>query len=135
VRRVCVDCREPYKPTAEELTKIGIDPDEFFSGRLGPARVRSTVRPPPPGMLYRANASGCARCSKTGYTGRSGIYELLLIDDSIRALALKNVDSGQIKRAAVERGMRTLRDDGALKVRAGMTTIEEVMLVTAEDRV
>jgi general secretion pathway protein E len=134
VRKVCQDCREPYQPTAEELSKIGIDPEAFASGKLGAARIRSSVRPPPPGMLYRANPEGCARCSKTGYTGRLGIYELLLVDDSVRSLALKNVDSGQIKRAALARGMRTLRDDGALKVRAGVTTIEEVMLATAEDR-
>ena len=72
---------------------------------------------------------------QTGYTGRSGIYELLMIDDEIRQMALKNTDATAIKRAAVAKGMRTLRDDGALKVRAGMTTIEEVMLVTAEDRI
>jgi general secretion pathway protein E len=135
VRRVCPDCRELYAPAPEELEKIGIDPGGFFSGSLGLARIKSSLRPPPQGMLYRARQTGCPRCSKTGYTGRTGIYELLLIDDEIRAFALKNVDSTQIKRAAVAKGMRTLRDDGALKVRAGMTTIEEVMLVTAEDRV
>ena len=58
-----------------------------------------------------------------------------MIDDEIRQLALKNTDSTQIKRAAVAKGMRTLRDDGGLKVRAGITTMEEVLLVTAEDRV
>jgi len=134
VRRVCPDCRELYKPTPEELKKIDIDPEAFFSGALGAPRMRTSQKTPPLGMLYRARQSGCQRCSKTGYTGRSGIYELLMIDDEIRALALKNTDSTTIKRAAVARGMRTLRDDGALKVRAGMTTIEEVMLVTAEDR-
>ena len=134
VRRVCSDCRELYKPTVEELEKIGIDAKAFFADKLGAPRIRSSTKPPPSGMLYRALATGCPRCSKTGYTGRSGIYELLLIDDQIRALALKNTDSTQIKRAAVAKGMRTLRDDGALKVRAGMTTIEEVLLVTAEDR-
>ena len=85
-------------------------------------------------MLYRARQSGCSRCSKTGYTGRSGIYELLLIDEEVRAMALRNVDSAQLKKLAISHGMRTLRDDGALKVRAGLTTLEEVMLVTAEDR-
>ncbi len=135
VRRVCPDCRELYEPTAAELEKIGIPAEAFFDGSLGVPRVKATLKQPPRGMLYRANSSGCQRCSKTGYTGRTGIYELLLVDDDIRAFALKNVDSTQIKRAAVAKGMRTLRDDGALKVRAGMTTIEEVMLVTAEDRI
>ncbi len=134
VRRVCPDCRELYRPTAEELQKVDIDPDAFFGGALPTARFRTSMKAPPPGMLYRARPSGCQRCTKTGYTGRTGIYELLLVDDDIRALALKNTDSQTLKRAAVARGMRTLRDDGALKVRAGMTTIEEVLLVTAEDR-
>jgi general secretion pathway protein E len=134
VRRVCPDCRELYRPTAEELEKVNIPAEDFFAGRLGLARIRTSTKPPTPGMLYRARQTGCQRCSKTGYTGRTGIYELLLISDEIRTLALKNVDSTQLKRAAVAHGMRTLRDDGALKVRAGMTTIEEVMLVTAEDR-
>jgi len=83
-------------------------------------------------MLYRAK--GCARCLGTGYSGRTGIYELLLMNDDIRTLALKNADSGQLKRAAVAKGMKTLRDDGAAKVIAGMTTAEEVMMATAEDR-
>jgi general secretion pathway protein E len=134
VRRVCPDCRELYQPTPDELLKVDIDPEKFFAGTLGAPRIRTKMTAPPKGMLFRAKSSGCQRCSKTGYTGRSGIYELLLIDDEIRNFALKNVDSTQIKRAAVKKGMRTLRDDGALKVRAGMTTIEEVMLVTAEDR-
>ena len=124
-----------HQPAAEELEKIGIDPKGFFEGTLPSPKVKTNVKAPPPGMLYNANPHGCHRCSKTGYTGRSGIYELLMIDDEIRQMALKNTDATAIKRAAVARGMRTLRDDGALKVRAGITTIEEVLLVTTEDRV
>ena len=77
---------------------------------------------------------GCPRCGKVGYRGRIGIYELLLMDNEVRQLALKNADSNAIKQAAVRGGMRTLREDGAMKVLAGMTSIEEVLLVTAEDK-
>lgn len=65
--------------------------------------------------------------------GRSGIYELLVVDDEIRQLVLKNVDANTIKRTAMSKGMYTLRDDGADKIIRGITTIEEVMRVTQED--
>jgi general secretion pathway protein E len=134
VRRLCVDCRVPYRPDPEELEKLNIDAKAFFAGTLGapPLRIRSA--PPPPGMVFRPRDGGCPRCSKSGYTGRVGIYELLIIDNEIRHLALKNADSNAIKALAVSRGMRTLRDDGAMKVLAGVTSIEEVMMTTAEDR-
>jgi general secretion pathway protein E len=85
-------------------------------------------------MLYQARDGGCPKCSKSGYLGRMGIYELLLMDNEIRQLALKNTDSNAIKQAAIAHGMRTLRDDGMAKVLAGATTIEEVLMVTAEDK-
>jgi len=76
----------------------------------------------------------CDSCNNTGYRGRSGIYEMMLIDDDIRQLILKNVDSGTIKKQAVSsKGMRTLMDDGALKVLKGGTSIAEVLSVTQED--
>ncbi len=131
VRRVCKECREPYRPLEDEVRRLGIDWDAFQAGNVRPQGFKNS-QPPPPGMLYRAK--GCARCLGTGYSGRTGIYELLLMNDDIRTLALKNADSGQLKRAAVAKGMKTLRDDGAAKVIAGMTTAEEVMMATAEDR-
>ncbi len=134
VRRLCIECRQLYKPTAEELQKVGIDSASFFAGTLRIPPLRSKYTPPPTGMLYTAREGGCGKCGKIGYHGRMGIYELLLMDGEIRQLALKNTDSNTIKRAAVQHGMRTLRDDGAAKVLAGITTLEEVLLVTAEDR-
>jgi general secretion pathway protein E len=134
VRRLCPDCRVLYRPTEGELEKIGIDPAGFFAGTVRIPPLRSKYTPPPKGMLFAARDGGCPRCGKAGYHGRMGIYELLLMDNEIRQLALKNTDSNSIKRAAVEHGMRTLRDDGAAKVLAGATTIEEVMMVTAEDK-
>ena len=135
VRRLCPDCRVLYTPTHDELTKIGIDADKFFAGQIRIPPLRSKYLPPPKGQLYAARDGGCPKCSKGGYIGRMGIYELLLLDNEIRQLALKNTDSNTIKQAAIHhQGMRTLRDDGAAKVLAGVTTIEEVMMVTAEDK-
>jgi general secretion pathway protein E len=133
VRRLCPDCRTLYRPTEDELRKVNLDPFAFYDGAIRIPPIRSKYTPPPKGMLYTAREGGCPRCSKSGYIGRMGIYELLLIDNDVRQLALKNTDSNTIKQLAVSKGMRTLRDDGVGKVQAGITTIEEVMMVTAKD--
>ncbi len=75
---------------------------------------------------------GCERCAFTGYYGRTGIFELLVIDDEIRRLILKNSDSNQIREAARQHGMRTLLEDGAEKIKNGITTYSEVLRVTQE---
>lgn len=79
------------------------------------------------GPVYKG--IGCERCRYTGFMGRTGIYELLLVDDDIRRLITQNVDSETIKKVAVEKGMKTLIDDGIDKVRQGITTLEEVIRV------
>jgi general secretion pathway protein E len=117
VRVLCKDCRTPYLPTPEELKEIGLTPEAVREGSGG--------------MLYKP--VGCEQCNKTGYHGRSGIYEMMLMDDDLRQLTLKNVDSGTIKRQAVNKGMRTLMDDGAQKVLRGVTSVAEVLSVTQED--
>jgi general secretion pathway protein E len=81
--------------------------------------------------IYKAN--GCPTCGQNGYRGRTGIYEFLLVDDEIRQLVLKNVDSGTIKKAAVSKGMDALLEDGAKKVLSGQTSIAEILSVTQED--
>ncbi len=78
-------------------------------------------------------AKGCDKCTSTGFQGRRGIYELLLMDDAIGPLILRNADAQAIKRAAMEQGMDSLRDDGARKVLRGLTTVEEVLAATQED--
>ncbi len=117
VRRVCKECREAYTPTDEEIAKLGMGRDRFQA--LGG------------GTVYRAK--GCPHCNRVGYRGRTGIYELLVLDDDIRQLVLKNVDSGTVKKKAMDKGMLSLLDDGALKVAMGETTIAEVLSVTQED--
>ncbi|MES2504053.1 MAG: type II secretion system ATPase GspE [Myxococcota bacterium] len=112
VRTICPDCREEYEPRAEELLEIGLDP--------------KTVK-----KLWRGK--GCGNCQNTGYLGRLGIFELMLVEENIRQLILQNADSATIKNKAREQGMVTLREDGAQKVLAGITTLEEVTRVTREE--
>jgi len=78
--------------------------------------------------IYRG--TGCEACLNTGYQGRTGIFELMIMDDTIRNLILKTSDSNTIKREAVNQGMVTLRQDGVMKVLNGTTTAEEVLRVT-----
>ena len=118
VRRVCPDCRVQYTPTDEELREIGLN--------RATLKERHGVE-----KIYKA--SGCTSCSQNGYRGRTGIYELLFVDDTVRQLALKNVDSSTIKKAAMNQGMLTLLDDGARKIALGETTIAEVLSITQED--
>ncbi|WNG59581.1 type II secretion system protein GspE [Archangium gephyra] len=118
VRRVCPDCRVQYSPTDEEFKELALNRAQFKE-RYGVEKI------------YKA--TGCPSCNQNGYRGRTGIYELLLVDDTVRQLALKNVDSSTIKKAAMSHGMLTLLDDGARKIALGETTIAEVLSITQED--
>ena len=82
--------------------------------------------------FYRAG-TGCEGCQQKGYRGRVGIHELLVISDVVRPLVMERADAATIRRTATDTGMRTLRDDGAEKVLAGLTTVEEVVRVTQEE--
>ena len=115
IRLICTRCRRAYEPAPEELAKLGLKP--------------GAKRP----TFY--HAVGCGDCMRTGYHGRTGIYEILLIDDEVRQMILSKTDSNRIKTRAVERGMRTLRDDGTRKVVEGVTAVEEVLRVTQEELV
>jgi general secretion pathway protein E len=122
VRKVCLRCRIEV-PHGEALLGTG-DMTRAAAERF--SHVAVTGAP-----IYRA--AGCEECSGTGYRGRSGIYELLLMNESIRELILKHASADVIKTAAVANGMRTLRDDGWLKVREGTTTVAEVVRVTQDE--
>jgi general secretion pathway protein E len=113
VRIICPDCKAAYTPDEESLRNVGLTP-EMVQGR----------------ELYRG--AGCPSCLHTGYTGRSGIFELMRLDDSIKSLILKTSDANSIKERAVKQGMVTLPQDGAKKVLDGITTIEEVFRVTQQ---
>ena len=139
VRVICESCTEPYHPTDDQIAQIGLTQDKILD--MWSEKSRSHyflgVHEPTPKWwggdvtVYKAN--GCEKCSSTGYRGRTGIYELLMLTDKIRSLLLKKEDSNTIKHAAMEEGMLTLREDGALKVLLGATTLEEVMRVTQEE--
>jgi len=113
IRVICPECREGYVPDPEVLKEAG----------LAMAQLEGKT-------LYRGK--GCPVCSETGYRGRSGIYEILMVSEGIRQLIMKKADSTTIGRAAIEEGMKTLRVDGAHKVTEGITTLEEVVRVTQE---
>ncbi len=129
VRRPCPDCAEPIVPSADILSQLGLDTERFYAGGYGIPDVPG-AREIPPGTLL--SARGCPMCTGVGYRGRTGIYEMLVIDDPLRQLTLEKADANRIRASAMERGMSTLRMDGALKAMAGLTTPEEVLLTTAE---
>jgi len=134
VRRLCRECREPYQPEAEDLSSIGIDPALFAQGKARRVHFKGDEAwVPPAGMLFRAREGGCPLCLGAGYKGRTAIYELLPIDEKIRQLTIKNSDAQAIKAQGMRAGMRTLREDGAQKVLAGMTTAAEVLMITTQD--
>jgi len=129
VRKPCYACARPVRPSEEALRELGIEPDRFYRGAYDLPAVKG-MRPPPVGTVFEP--VGCSVCNQLGYKGRTGIYELLMINDAVRRLALAKADAGSIRDAAIEHGMVPLRFDGARKGMQGMTTIEEVMLTTVE---
>jgi general secretion pathway protein E len=118
VRLICPECRESFAPDAamiKELSMIGLTPDMLPDGKM-------------------LRGAGCANCFQTGYTDRTGIYEVLPVDDQVKLQIMEQASATQIKRSAVDRGvLRTLRQDGSEKVRKGLTTVEEVVRVTQLD--
>ncbi|HSA64797.1 MAG TPA: type II secretion system ATPase GspE [Nitrospira sp.] len=113
IRKVCPDCKQSYQPDDEELIRLGVVP-----GKTKPT-------------FYRG--SGCPACTQTGYRGRTGIHELLVLDDEIRRLIGNKADAAAIRQAAVSRGMVLLKEEAAEKIFAGITTTEEVMRMTQQE--
>ena len=129
VRRPCYACARTVRPSDEALRELGVEPERFFAGAYQLPEVKGQ-KPLPRGTVFET--VGCQVCNQLGYKGRTGIYELLMVNDSVRRLALAKADAGSIRNAAIADGMVPLRFDGARKVMLGMTTIEEVMLTTVE---
>ena len=113
VRLICKECKEPYAPDREFLKEVGLIPEDLKEG-----------------FLYRGK--GCSACFNTGYKGRTGIYEILIVNDSIKSFMLHTSESNLIRDKGIENGMITLREDGVAKVLEGITSIEEIMRVTQE---
>lgn len=114
VRRICTNCKTEFSPSEEMLMEIGLTPDKvgdrpFYYGR------------------------GCDYCNNTGYKGRMGIYEIMVLDDHLREMIMRHASSSLLRQEAVKRGMRTLRESGLLAIFDGLTTIEEVVKETIFD--
>jgi len=114
VRKICQNCKEPYKPSYEELYLLG--------QKSGDPKAVEEMQ------LFRGK--GCKMCNYTGYKGRIGIFELLVNNDEIREMIVKRLSSQEIREAARRSGMKLLREDGLNKVREGITTISEVVRIT-----
>ncbi len=115
VRQICSECKEAYTPHEEQLREIGISEEQLKA--VG-------------GVLQKGK--GCEKCRGSGYHGRMGIHELLLMNNQIKNVVLENSDENAIKQVALETGMVTLRMDGAEKVLQSLTSIEEVLSVTRD---
>jgi general secretion pathway protein E len=111
VRRLCARCREPYVPLPGLRAQMGLDAAEEVTFH---------------------HARGCASCNGTGFFGRIGINEVLVISDAVRQQILQRAEASALQRAALEAGMRPMFQDGIAKVVEGVTTVEEVLRVTRE---
>ncbi|MEO0529377.1 MAG: ATPase, T2SS/T4P/T4SS family, partial [Planctomycetota bacterium] len=111
VRKVCAGCAEEHSLTEEEIDALQIDEQRAQSGRSLSGR-------------------GCEGCRNTGYRGRLGVFELLTVNDQVRTAIQSRANASEVRDAAFSAGMRLLRADGAQKVLAGRTTVEEVERVT-----
>jgi type IV pilus assembly protein PilB len=114
VRRICQHCKMEYQPTEENLMELDLRPEDvagrtFYTGR------------------------GCDYCNNTGYKGRLGIFEIMLLDDDIRELIMQRASTNVLRNEARKRGMRNLRESGLLGIYDGLTTIEEVVKETVTD--
>jgi type IV pilus assembly protein PilB len=114
VRKVCTNCRTWYEPTRDQLMELNLAADEARGKKF-------------------AFGEGCDRCNSLGFKGRTGLYELMLINDDIRDMIGRGASTDQLREYAKTRGMRTLREDGLRKLFDGMTTLEEVVRETVVD--
>ncbi len=115
VRKICAECREPIKVHPQLLIDLGVPPDE----------VKTFT-------VYKGK--GCPICNQSGYKGRIGLYEVMPIKEEIKELILSRSSTSEIKKEAMRLGMKTLRQSGIIKIREGLTTIEEVLRSTMDDR-
>lgn len=110
VRVICSSCKSPYTPPQDIVDKVAFLPENF--------------------QAY--HGTGCEKCRGTGYRGRTGIFELMIMDGDLRRMVIERANSDMIRQAAVAKGMQVLRDNGWEKVKEGVTTIEEVLRVSQD---
>jgi type IV pilus assembly protein PilB len=114
VRKVCPECSQPYDPPQYELEGMGLTGEEL---------KEATLR----------KGTGCGACNNTGYRGRIGIFEMMTVNEDIQRLIYQCVPATEIRKVARQYGMKTLREDGMLKVLSGVSTFDEVMRITQKD--
>jgi type IV pilus assembly protein PilB len=114
-RKVCTECKEPIKVNPKLLLGLGVPREEIDSF-----------------TVYKGK--GCAICSNTGYKGRIGLYEVMPLWDEVKELVLSRASTVDVKRVAIRLGMKTLRMAGIAKIKEGMTTVEEILRTTMDDR-
>jgi len=114
VRRICKECKTEYTPNEEQLMEL-----ELRTGDVAGKR------------FYRGR--GCESCNNTGYRGRLGIYEIMILDDEMRDSIIKHASTQVLRQMAKARGMRTLRESGILAIYDGLTSIDEVVRETIMD--
>jgi len=115
IRKICSECREQIKVHPQLLIDLGVAPDEAKNFNV-------------------FKGKGCAICSGTGYKGRVGLYEVMTMKEEVKELVLSRSSTSEIKKEAIRLGMKTLRQSGIHKVKEGLTTIEEVVRATMDDR-
>jgi type IV pilus assembly protein PilB len=114
VRVVCSKCKQPHTPTDAQLDAAGITPEQAASATF-------------------MKGAGCSHCGKSGYRGRLGIFELMVMNSKVRELAFAGATTVELRKAAVKSGMTTLYEDGINKVLGGITTLEEVFRVSKRE--
>lgn len=114
VRSICQNCKRPHEPTKSELARLGITPEQASEATM-------------------MEGAGCDKCGEVGFRGRKGVFEIFNVDSEIEEMIYNNVGLVELRRKAREMGMRNMREDGFRKVLAGITTLEEVLLVTTEE--
>ncbi len=112
VRRICETCKEEHEYSEEELAALGISPKEASE-------------------IEFHKGAGCDACGRTGYRGRQGLYEVMALTPELRRMILRGASSAELQETAIDEGMLTLRMDGMMKLKRGVTTLEEVVKETA----
>lgn len=112
VRCICLNCKQVYNPTKKELNEAGLTLEEIENK-----------------IFYKG--MGCVQCNNSGYRGRLGVFELMVLDEDLRSLILDRSTVGELRNQAIKNGMRTLRKDALLKVCDGLTTLEELINISS----
>ncbi len=114
VRSICQNCKQPYEPSASELSLLGVTEDQVGSANF-------------------MEGAGCEKCGNNGFRGRKGVFEIFVVNAEIEEMIYHNVSIVELRKKAREMGMRSMREDGFRKVLAGITTLDEVLMVTTAE--